>query len=72
MKIKTNIIEEEFRKYAGKKSRQEQEKSIALVLTLKLRAQFHSFLGSVWSPIVVSKLEKNIYPTAYCLLLLVN
>lgn len=71
MKIKTNIIEEEFRKYPGKKSRQEQEKSIALVLTLKLGAQFHSFLGSVWSPIVVSKLEKTIY-LAYCLLLLVN
>lgn len=47
MKIKTNIIEEEFRNDAGKKNRQKQEKSIALVLTLKLGDQFHSFLGSV-------------------------
>ena len=55
MKIKTNIIEKEFRNDAGEKNRQDQEKSIALVLTLKLGDQFHSFLGSVWSPIVVSK-----------------
>lgn len=47
MKIKTNIIEEEFRNDAGKKIRQKQEKSTALVLTLKLGDQFHSFLGSV-------------------------
>ena len=44
MKIKTNIIEKEFRNDAGEKNRQDQEKSIALVLTLKLGDQFHSFL----------------------------